>query len=184
MKQRMRGFTMVELLVTVALLGLLTALSVTALGPLRDRYNRRQAAELTASAAARAQLLSRETGRCHTLEVYTVDSGGNVSKAAVGVPGALLRIQRHMTADCHTTPTPATELEHVEWVRMPGRMRVRVETGNPEAEWRPNSRLRNGTTQLRVAVNSTSPALAIRLMEQGPVCVSEVPASGTLENCP
>jgi prepilin-type N-terminal cleavage/methylation domain-containing protein len=179
MNQRMRGFTMVELLVTVALLGVLTALSVATLGPLRDRYNRRQAAELAASAAARAQLLARETGRCHTLEVYTADVSGNpVKVASVGDLGDRLRLQRRTTPDCEGDAVALGELEHVEWVRMPGSMRVRVQAGNTEPEWRPNSRLRQGTTELRFV--AAGPELAVRLMGQGPVCVSEIP----LEACP
>jgi prepilin-type N-terminal cleavage/methylation domain-containing protein len=179
MKQRMHGFTMVELLVTVAILGLLTALSVATLGPLRDRYARRQAAELAASAAARAQLLARETGRCHTLEVYTADASGNPVKVTnIGDLGDRLRLQRRTTADCETVPVPTGELEHVEWVRMPGRVRVRVLAGGTEPEWRPNSRLRQGTTELRFV--STGPELTVRLVAQGPVCVIDNP----LEECP
>jgi prepilin-type N-terminal cleavage/methylation domain-containing protein len=183
MNQRMRGFTMVELMITVALLGLLTALSVATLGPLRDRYTRRQAAELAASAAARAQLLARETGRCHRLEVYTTDASGNpIEVTNIGDPGDRLRLQRRTTADCeHDDPKSLGELEHVEWVRMPGRVRVRIQTapGSPMPEWRPNSRLRqNLDTQLRVGASGSE--LVIRLMKQGPVCVSEA----TLEDCP
>jgi hypothetical protein len=73
----------------------------------------------------------------------------------------------------------AGELEHVEWVPMPGRMVVRVEAGNSVPQWRPNSRLTGGTTELRV-VTGGGQELAIRMMVQGPVCVSEIP----LEDCP
>ncbi|HEX8434655.1 type II secretion system protein [Archangium sp.] len=184
MNQRMRGFTMVELLVTVALLGLLTALSVATVGPLRERYSRRQAAELAASAAARAQLMARETGRCHTLEVYRADpvnpAGEPLEVLNIDEEGDRLRIRRRKTPDCEIQPVPAAELEHVEWVRMPGRMRVRVPTGKTEPEWRPNSRLREVSTELRFRASATGPELAVRLMNQGPVCVSELP----LEECP
>jgi prepilin-type N-terminal cleavage/methylation domain-containing protein len=187
MKHRRSGFTLIEMLVTVALLGLITALSVTALGPLQARYNRRQAADLVASTAARAQLLARETGRCHGLEVYETDAAGNAIKVAIGQKGDRLRLIRRTTADCHRdqddiiNPDP---LEEVEWVRMPGRMVVRIDaTKNPNPlEWRPNSRIRKGGESLLWVEPSSGlgPALAIRMMEQGPVCVGE----SATEVCP
>lgn len=177
MKHRRRGFTLIEMLVTVAVLGLLTAMSVTALGPLQARYNRRQAADLVASAAARAQLSARETGRCHGLEVYTADTSGNpIPVANIGDPGDRLRLVRRTTADCESE---LGEVEFVEWVRMPGKIQVRVQAGMTQPEWRPNSRVRQGETELRV-VPSSGQELAIRMMVQGPVCVSELP----LEDCP
>lgn len=183
MKHRRSGFTLVELMVTVGVLGLLTALSVAALGPLRDRYNRRQAAELVASAAARAQQSARETGRCHRLEVWAEDASGTPFRVTnVGDPGDRLRLARRTTVDCEESVAKAEaagELELVEWVRMPGRIRVRVEAGQSVPEWRPNSRPTGGTTELRV-MPGTGQELAIRVMAQGPVCVSEIP----LEDCP
>lgn len=178
MKHRKHGFTLVELLTIVAILGLFTSLSVAALGPLRDRYNLRQAGELVASAAARAQLQARETGRCHTLQVYTVNASGNpVQVTNLGAEGDRLRVARRTTADCGDS-LEAGPHEEIEWVRMPGRSRIRV-TGTSEPEWRPNSRLRQGATEFRVRANANE-ELAIQLMAPGAVCVSELP----LEACP
>ncbi len=181
MKQKRSGFTLIEMLVTVALLGLITALSVTALGPLQARYNRRQAADLVASAAARAQLSARETGRCHSLEVYKSDT----LAAGIGEAGDRLRLARRTTADCEGSNP--SEVETVEWVRMPGRTKVLVPstpTPKTKPEWRPNSRLRAGETELWV-VPTSGPPLAIRMMRQGPVCVSDLSASFVpVEECP
>jgi type II secretory pathway pseudopilin PulG len=175
MKQRKHGFTLVELLTIVAILGLFTTLSVAALGPLRDRYNLRQATELAAAAAARAQLLARESGRCHTLQVYTVDASGNASPKGIGSEGNHLRVQRRTTADCGDS-LEASPHEHVEWVRMPGRTRIWVPAGTSEPEWRPNSRLREGATELRVAYDDKKgEQLVIQLMTPGAVCVSDLP---------
>jgi prepilin-type N-terminal cleavage/methylation domain-containing protein len=181
MKHRRSGFTLIEMLVAVALLGVITALSITALGPLQARYNRRQAADLVASAAARAQLSARETGRCHSLQVYKADG----TAASIGQWGDRLRLVRRTTADCENT-NPGEE-EVVEWVRMPGRIEVQVPSATPAKttpEWRPNSRLRQGETELRVMPKLGQP-LAIRMMAQGPVCVSELSATlSPVENCP
>jgi prepilin-type N-terminal cleavage/methylation domain-containing protein len=178
MKQRRSGFTLIEMLVTVALLGLITTLSITALGPLQARYNRRQAADLVASAAARAQLSARETGRCHSLQVYKSD--GN--PAPSGQWGDRLRLARRTTADCESSI--ASEVEDVEWVRMPGRIEIQVPLSKTTPEWRPNSRLRQGETELRVRPKAGQP-LAIRMMYQGPVCVSELSATLLpVEECP
>jgi len=187
MKQRRSGFTLIEMLVTVALLGLITALSITALGPLQARYNRRQAADVVASTAARAQLLARETGRCHGLEVHKRDVAGNIVKVTFGDKGDRLRLVRRTTADCHRAlddiinPDP---VEPVEWVLMPGRMEVHVDASkNPNpVEWRPNSRIRQGgeaVLWVTPTAGSGQP-LAIRMMEQGPVCVGD----SATEVCP
>jgi prepilin-type N-terminal cleavage/methylation domain-containing protein len=181
MKQKRSGFTLIEMLVTVALLGLITALSITALGSLQARYTRRQAADLVASAAARAQLSARETGRCHSLEVYTSDT----TAASIGVAGDRLRLARRTTADCESSNP--SELETVEWVRMPGKSKVVVPstpTSKTRPEWRPNSRLRQGETELWV-IPPSGPPLAIRMMGQGPVCVSDLSATFVpVEACP
>ena len=189
MKHRRSGFTLIEMLVTVALLGVITVLSVTALGPLQARYNRRQAADLVASTAARAQLLARETGRCHALQVYR--AGVSVSApepVPEGQEGDRLRLVRRTTADCEREPNDTVNpdaLEHLEWVRMPGRARVRIQTGSGKTrpEWRPNSRLRVLLAEAELRVVPTSGAeLAIRMMANGPVCVSE--RLSPLEDCP
>ncbi|HEX8819078.1 MAG TPA: type II secretion system protein [Archangium sp.] len=181
MKHRSRGFTLIELLVTVSILGLLTAVSVTALGPLRDRYNRRQAAELVASAASRAQLSARETGRCHFLEIHSTATGKPVKVTTVGKTGDRLRLMRRKTPDCEIdlkSKPGEDEVEEVEWVPLPGKTQVRVPKIMPE--WRPNSRVREGETLLQVVAPSGK-ELAVRMMAHGPVCISEMTP---LEDCP
>jgi prepilin-type N-terminal cleavage/methylation domain-containing protein len=185
MKHRRSGFTLIEMLVTVALLGVITVLSVTALGPLQARYNRRQAADLVASTAARAQLLARETGRCHGLEVYMTGPANTRVPVAFGDAGDQLRLVRRTTADCERDPVGNPDgVDHVEWVRMPGGMLVRVDkVKNPNPpEWRPNSRIRKGGEALLwvTAKAGSNERLAIRMMEQGPVCVGE----SATEVCP
>jgi prepilin-type N-terminal cleavage/methylation domain-containing protein len=161
----MRGFTLLELMITVAILAVLTTVSVSALGPLRARYNRRQAAELVASAAARMRLEARETGRCHAFQVY---NGGTA--VALGTPGDRIRLVRLKHADCESTPT-STDLEEVEWVRMPEPARVRVVSGS-EVVFRPNGRLLNGNGELRLAAGGRE--LIVQLRVQGPICINDV----------
>jgi prepilin-type N-terminal cleavage/methylation domain-containing protein len=187
MKHRRSGFTLIEMLVTVALLGVITVLSVTALGPLQARYNRRQAADLVASTAARAQLLARESGRCHGLEIHK-ETAGVVSKVTTpGNKGDRLVLVRRTTADCHRDQSDTTNpdpLDPVETVRIPGGIEVSVHTGkNTEPlEWRPNSRIRKGGETVLVVSPKADPNLKlfIRMMEQGPVCVGE----SATEVCP
>ncbi|WP_375770633.1 prepilin-type N-terminal cleavage/methylation domain-containing protein [Archangium gephyra] len=177
MPRKTRGFTLTEVLITVALLGLFTGLTLTALGPLNGRYRRRQAAELVAAGAARARLFARDSGRCFHLEVSQDDT-----PVSTGSPGNRLRLSRRASADCET-PASAADLQLVESVPMPPLTTVRVETG-VAAVWRPNGRLRDedGTrTPAKLRVTSGDGELSILLAVHGPVCVTETLSS---ETCP
>ncbi|MFY0525917.1 prepilin-type N-terminal cleavage/methylation domain-containing protein [Archangium gephyra] len=177
MPRKTRGFTITEVLVTVALLGLFTGLTLTALGPLNGRYRRRQAAELVAAGAARARLLARDSGRCFHLEVYQDDT-----PVSTGSPGNRLRLSRRATADCETPATEA-DLQLVETVPMPESTTVRVEPG-AAAVWRPNGRLHGedmNKTPAKLRVTSGGEDLSILLAVHGPVCVRDELSS---EACP
>jgi prepilin-type N-terminal cleavage/methylation domain-containing protein len=177
MPRKTRGFTLTEVLVTVALLGLFTGLALTALGPLNGRYRRRQAAELVAAGAARARLFARDSGRCFHLEVYQDDT-----PVGTGSPGNRLRLSRRATADCER-PVTVADLQPVEWIPMPSLTTVRVEPG-VEAVWRPSGRLYKEDmtkTPAKLRVTSGGEELSILLAVQGPVCVREEPSS---EVCP
>lgn len=177
MPRMKRGFTLTEVLVTVALLGMFTGLTLTALGPLNGRFRRRQAAELVAAGAARARLFARDSGRCFHLEVYQDDT-----PVGTGSPGNRLRLSRRASADCESNATGA-DLQLVESVPMPSATTVRVEPG-VAAVWRPNGRLRDEDvkkTPARLRVTSGGEDLSILLAVHGPVCVTEEPSS---EACP
>lgn len=177
MTRKTRGFTLTEVLVTVALLGLFTGLALTALGPLNGRYRRRQAAELVAAGAARARLFARDSGRCLYLEVYQDDT-----PLPTGSPGNRLHLSRRATADCERPATEA-DLQPVETVPMPSLTTVRVEPG-VEAVWRPTGRLHTEDvkkTPAKLRVTSGGEELSILLAVHGPVCVTEDLSS---EECP
>ncbi|HEX5748179.1 MAG TPA: prepilin-type N-terminal cleavage/methylation domain-containing protein [Archangium sp.] len=177
MPRKPRGFTLTEVLVTVALLGLFTGLAIVSLGPLNGRYRRRQAAELVAAGAARARLFARDSGRCFHLDVYQDDT-----PVIAGAPGNRLRLSRRPTADCEN-PTPLAQLQPVEWIPMPSLTTVRVEPG-VEAVWRPNGRLHTEDmtkTPAKLRVTSGGEELSVLLAVNGPVCVRDEPSS---EVCP
>ncbi|OJT24854.1 hypothetical protein BO221_10630 [Archangium sp. Cb G35] len=177
MPRKKRGFTLTEVLVTVALLGLFAGMAVVALGPLNGRYRRRQAAELVAAGAARARLFARDSGRCFHLDVYQDDT-----PVSTGTPGNRLRLSRRPSADCEH-PTPVADLQPVEWISMPSLTTVRVEPG-VEAVWRPSGRLHTediAKTPAKLRVTSGGEELSILLAVHGPVCVREEPSS---EVCP
>lgn len=177
MPRTKRGFTLTEVLVTVALLGMFTGLTITAIGPLNGRFRRRQAAELVAAGAARARLFARDAGRCFHLEVYQDDT-----PVSAGSPGNRLRLSRRASADCESAAT-AADLQLVESVPMPSATTVRVETGVAPV-WRPNGRLRDEgmtKTPAKLRVTAGGEELSILLAVHGPVCVTEALSS---EACP
>ena len=178
----MRGFTLLELMTTLAIFGVITALTVAALGPLKDRYNHEQAVEMATGAAVRAQLLARESARCHVLEVY---AGTNL--VANDIPGDRLRIQRRRTADCDSAVPDPTRVEHVEWLMMPEGVTV-TQVGPGKAEWRPNGRLQSVDADintardawLAVTTQRRSRTTDILFRRQGSICIM----GASVGNCP
>lgn len=174
----MRGFTLVEMLVIVALLGILTALSAASLGPLATRYRLLQGAELVSEEVYQARAWARETGRCHLIEVLD-----GTARAGAGLPGDALRIQRRVNTDCDSAPGPAS-LEVVELVHLPPNVKVLLPDGESAPVWRPNGRLAGPAMELlvgRMVDGAFEARSAIRIQPQGPVCVADPVSPG---RCP
>lgn len=165
------GFSLVELLVVVAVLGVVAVLSTASLGPLQAHFRGRDAATRVAAAATRARVGAWQTGRCHVLTVYD-----GATPAAVGAPGDRLRLQRYATADCETS-TATAGLEDVESVLMPERVTVSQVAGTAPV-WRSQGRLRGAQVELRV--ESGGRQRSIVLAPVGAVCTGDVPAG----DCP
>ena len=161
----MRGFTLLELMTTLAIFGLVATLSIASLGPLRDRYNHQHAVQMVSGAIVRAQLLARESGRCHSVEV--VDDDGVTNTTAFK---QRLRIQRRSTANCDGA-TASTFVE-VESLRLPHGTAFKIDTANGVMELRPNGRQKSGTSVLVVVRGRATPSeLNIVAAKQGRVCV-------------
>jgi prepilin-type N-terminal cleavage/methylation domain-containing protein len=170
----MRGYTLLELMTVVALLGILSALSVTGLQPLVNRYRRQESVDTAAQLLVRARQRALETGRCHHVQV--LELGAPV--AAHGDEGNGLRILRRPDADCVTDPDPdPATLVEVERMSLPERMRVRPMAPVPIV-FLPNGRLQGGAmVQLEVGREARQ---EVRALANGPVCVMD-PVGGA---CP
>jgi len=182
----MRGFTLLEMLIVVALLGVLAAMSAVAVTPLATRYRVGQGTELALQTLYQARAQARELSRCHQVEVMLVGV-----PVAPGVAGDSLRIRRRVDADCETPiaaePPPSPALEVVETVNMPQGISVTVPALLVPPVWRSNGRLTpNAETQLLITTTAAAPiqstSRVVRALPQGPICVSAnvVP----LEACP
>jgi prepilin-type N-terminal cleavage/methylation domain-containing protein len=168
----MRGYTLMELMVTVALLAMMSAMTAVGLGPLQARYRLRKAVDATTQLLVRTRLRAVETGRCHQVEILA--DGIPVS---AGTPGDSLRVSRRRDADCESRADPLAFIE-VERLSFPERIEVRLEDTNPLV-FRPTGRTwDNAPRRLQV-----SRAGALRIVEAapiGPVCALE----HELEACP
>jgi prepilin-type N-terminal cleavage/methylation domain-containing protein len=165
------GFSLVELLVVVAVLGVVAGLSAASLAPLQNHFRGRDAATRVASAATRARAFAWQTGRCHVLTIYN-----GASAATVGTPGDRLLLERYPTADCQNTPA-AGSLQPVEWVLLPERVTVQQVLGTDAPVWRLQGRLK-GTQVVDLRVDAGDRQRFIRLALEGAVCTDDEPITG------
>ncbi|WP_224361327.1 pilus assembly FimT family protein [Hyalangium versicolor] len=168
----MRGYTLMELMVTVALLAMMSAMTAVGLQPLQARFRLRKAADATAQMLVRARQRAVETGRCHQVEVL---AEGIPVKA--GTPGDALRMSRRRDADCEAPADPLA-LDEVERIPLPDRMHVVQERGG-SLVFRPTGRTWDGVAG-RYRVGVMEEFLIVVAAPNGPVCTLE--ASG--ESCP
>ena len=159
----MRGFTLTELMVTVALLMLMSAMTAIGLQPLQARFQLRLATGATAQLLVRARQRAVETGRCHHVEVLA-DS----APVRAGATGDTLRVSRRRDADCESPVDPIALVE-VERIRLPERMVVRPQEEGPLV-FRPNGRTWDNAAW-RFSVGPQDSSRAVVAAPLGPVCV-------------
>jgi prepilin-type N-terminal cleavage/methylation domain-containing protein len=168
----MRGYTLMELMVTVALLALMSAMTAVGLQPLQARFRLRKATDATAQLLVRARQRAVDTGRCHQVEVLA--DGIPVRSDA---PGDMLRVSRRRDADCESPADPLALVE-VERILLPERMQVSQEKADALV-FRPTGRIRDGVSW-RFRVGNPDGSRVVMAAPNGPVCILE-DAGGT---CP
>ncbi|HVG62027.1 MAG TPA: prepilin-type N-terminal cleavage/methylation domain-containing protein [Hyalangium sp.] len=161
----MRGYTLMELMVTVALLAIMSAMTAVGLGPLHMRYRVRKAVDVTAQLLVRTRLRAIETSRCHQVEILA--DGIPVS---AGSPGDALRVSRRRDADCESRPDPLALVE-VERVTLPERMQVRLK-GSEVLVFRPTGRTGDNAPR-RFLVGREGELRGVVAAPNGPVCALE-----------
>ncbi len=161
----MRGYTLMELMVTVALLALMSAMTAVGLQPLQARFRIRKATDATAQLLVRARQRAVETGRCHQVEVLA--DGIPVRS---GAPGDMLRVSRRRDADCESPADPLALVE-VERITLPERMQVTQEKTDALV-FRPTGRIR-GDVPWSFQVGDASASRVVVAAPNGPVCVLE-----------
>lgn len=161
----MRGYTLMELMVTVALLALMSAMTAAGLQPLQARFRLRRATDATAQLLVRTRQRAVETGRCHHVEILA--DGMPVDFES---PGDTLRVSQRRDADCESRVDPLALIE-VERITLPERMKVRQE-GAGSLVFRSNGRTWDGASW-RFRVGTEADARAVVAAPQGPVCALE-----------
>lgn len=168
----MRGYTLMELMVTVALLALMSAMTAVGLQPLQTRLRLRQATDATAQVLIRARQRAISSGRCHQVDVLA--EGIPVE---AGTRGDGLRISRRRDADCEAPADPLALVE-VERITLPERMRVVLEKKG-ELVFRSTGRTRDDAPW-RYRVMAFEASVVVIAAANGPVCTLDE-AGGT---CP
>jgi prepilin-type N-terminal cleavage/methylation domain-containing protein len=166
----MRGYTLMELMVTVALLAMMSAMTAVGLRPLQERYRLRRAADATAQLLVRARLRAVETGRCHQVEILA--DGIPVNP---GTSGDALRISRRRDVDCESPANPLAFVE-VERITLPERMQVRQEGSGPLV-FRATGRIWDNSAR-QFQVGRQGDLRVVMAAPHGPVCVLEDEAGG------
>jgi prepilin-type N-terminal cleavage/methylation domain-containing protein len=161
----MRGYTLMELMVTVALLGLMSALTAAGLQPLQASFRLRRATDATAQLLVRARQRAVETGRCHQVELLADGLPVGLDSSADAI-----RVSRRRDADCESRVDPLALVE-VETLTLPERMRVR-QRGLGLLVFRPNGRTWDGASW-RFRVEGGDDARAVVVAPHGPICALE-----------
>jgi prepilin-type N-terminal cleavage/methylation domain-containing protein len=164
-----RGMTLIELMVVVAILAILAAISGSALAPMVGRYRQMVAAEAAAQLVSQARVEARQQGRCYRVQV----TAGGVP-VAPGTPGDALHVVRRDSADCQTgTPTLVADTRLSD-VRLPQGIEALVPGAFSEPEFRPNGYTQNQSdTELQVGP-AGAPSTRITIRSYGPICAGPI----------
>jgi len=164
-----RGMTLLEVMVVVALLGVLTALSASSLGPLVGRYRQQAAAEAVAQEVALARMEARQQGRCYQVQILS--SGAPV---APGTSGDAIHVVRRADADCETGAPVLQPDPRFSDVRLPAGVVALVPLGSSVPELRPNGYTQDELdTEIQVGP-AGAPDVRISIRSYGPVCAGPV----------
>jgi prepilin-type N-terminal cleavage/methylation domain-containing protein len=161
----MRGYTLMELMVTVALLALMSGMTAVGLQPLQARFRLRSATDATAQVLVRARQRAVETGRCHHVEVLS-----DGIPVGPGTAGDALRISRRRDGDCESPADPLALVE-VERITLPERMQVRQERAG-SLVFRPTGRTWDNVSWRFSVGREEAPRLVVAA-PNGPVCTLE-----------
>lgn len=168
-----RGMTLAELMMAVAIFGVLTAMSLTAIGPLEKKYRTRQGAEVVAQALVEAQARASASQRCHRVGV-SVDGG----VAPPGTAGTGLVIEARPDANCELSPDQGAWVSAASFP-MPRGIPVQVDAASLNPEFRPTSRIRTGE-QATVHVGAEGNERLVLAAPAGAICVT----TATPARCP
>lgn len=160
-----RGMTLLELMVVMAIIGVMAAISATALGPVVQRYRQSAAVESVAQVVALARVEARQQTRCY--QVQLLSAGLPV---APGVDGDTVRVVRRVDADCEDPAPPLAADARFTDVRLPRGVVALVPLGSSAPEFRPNGYTQDGLdTEIQLGP-AGAPAARISIRSFGPVC--------------
>lgn len=169
MRPPARGMTLIELMVVVAILAILAAISATAVGPMVARYRQMVSAEAVAQIVSQARVEARQQGRCYRVQVTL--AGAPVPP---GTPGDALHVVRRNSADCETgTPTLVADTRFSD-VRLPPGIQALVPGVSTEPEFRPNGYTQDGLdTEIQVGP-AGAPTTRVTIRSYGPICANSI----------
>ena len=164
-----RGMTLIELMVVVAILAILAAISSTALAPMVGHYRQMVSAEAAAQLVAQARVEARQQTRCYRVQVLAAGA-----PVAPGTPGDTLHVARRTSADCKTGAPLLQADTRLDDVRLPQGIQALVPAALTAPEFRPNGYTQNGLdTEIQVGP-AGAPTTRISIRAYGPICAGPV----------
>lgn len=171
-----RGMTLIELMVVVAILAILAAISATALGPAVTRYRQMVSSEAAAQLVAQARVEARQQTRCYRVQVLAAGA-----PVAPGTPGDTLHVMRRQDADCQTNAPGLVADTRIDDVRLPRGVQALVPAAFTEPEFRPNGYTQDGLdTEIQIGP-AGAPNTRIAIRSYGPICSGSV---NPVQPCP
>lgn len=173
-RQPSAGFSLLEMMTVVALIGIVTSLAVGSLEPLRARLTARHAAEVVAAALGSARERAAARGRCVYVELLTAEG----KPVEPGDRATALRLRPWARPGCSGAPRES-DLDPGERIALPQTATVSLPKGARPLHWLPNGRPRDGRTLLetRYGVDQAW----VEAVAQGVVCLKSSSAPG---GCP
>ncbi|MGC4115428.1 MAG: prepilin-type N-terminal cleavage/methylation domain-containing protein [Myxococcales bacterium] len=169
-----RGFTLLEMVTVLGILGVMTGLAIVSMNPLREQATVRQGAEQLQQLLQLARKKALGSSRCYRVELLDVHG----EAVPAGAPAIAVRLRRYLRPGCHFpdppgSPQPTTaDFEGSDTFGLPHGTTATLVDPPQVLDVLPTGRpkLSAGLSQVRFEVRHQQEVYWVDLMPSGAVC--------------